>query len=43
MCHGADIAYRAEGPSYVVAAEAEGDTTVEASGWPGLTIAVGEL
>ena len=24
----------AEGPSYVVAAEAEGDTTVEAPGWP---------
>ena len=35
--------YRAEGPSYVVAAVAEGDTTVEAPGWPGLTIAVGEL
>ena len=35
--------YRAEGSSYVVAAEAEGDTTVEAPGWPGLTIAVGEL
>ena len=35
--------YRAEGQSYVMAAEAEGDTTVEAPGWPGLTIAVGEL
>ena len=35
--------YRAKGPRYVVAAEAEGDTTVEAPGWPGLTIAVGEL
>ena len=35
--------YRAEGPSYVVAAEAEGDTRVKAPGWPGLTIAFGEL
>ena len=35
--------YRTEGPRYVVAAEADGDTTVEAPGWPGLTIAVGEL
>jgi len=35
--------YRAEGTSYVVAADAEGDTTVEAPGWPGLTIAIGEL
>ncbi len=25
--------YTAEGPSYVVAADAEGDTTVEAPGW----------
>ncbi len=35
--------YSAEGPSYVVAADAEGDTTVEAPDWLGLTIAVGEL
>ena len=35
--------YRAEGQRYVVAAEADGDTTVDAPGWPGLTIAVGEL
>ena len=31
MCHRVDRAYRAKGPSYVVAAEAEGDTTVKAS------------
>ena len=37
------VFYRAEGASYVVAGDAEGDTTVEAPGWPGLTIAVGEL
>jgi len=37
------VFHSAEGPSYVVAADAEGDTTVEAPGWPGLTIAVGEL
>ena len=37
------VFYSAEGRRYVVAAEAEGDTTVVAPGWPGLTIAVGEL
>ncbi len=37
------VFYSAEGSSYVVAADADGDTTVEAPGWPGLTIAVGEL
>ena len=35
--------HRAEGSSYVVAADAEGDTTVEAPDWLGLTIAVDEL
>jgi len=37
------VCHRAEAGRYVASAEAEGDAMLEVPGWPGLTIAIGEL